>query len=435
MLVLVTGKPGASKSLNTLASIVESNNADRPIFYTNVRLLMLDYQVASSFSGWFYGNYLLRLKNKPARKRLDKVIKRVHADDEFVKLSDVPWLESFFEASKPLDTWLYWVRKLYSKKQLSRMEEFISNMPTDALTFDHLAQFNLHFTHFVNARDWYTLPKTSIILIDECQQYFPPRPAGSTVPIHISKYETHRHDGFDVYLVTQDRMLLDSNVRKLVNRHIHFHNAFGGNRVTRYQQSKSFDVDNYFDLQSTQKSLIKRPTHFYGSYFSSEMHTHKFQLPKAFYVLIFLILMVGYLVYSFLTSSLFSGAEVKKDVLPVAEISQASKRVSLVDVRSTLPSTEENKVLSDFVISTVDGVFISGSQYVKLDSGEVRYDYSFVKKESGEIFDPSSVGFVVHPVTDCLARLNFYDYTTFITCNPFHKFEPIQENNELVASL
>lgn len=438
MLGLCTGKPGASKSLNSLASIVSKNEGDRPIYYTNIRLLMLDYRVASSFSGWFYGNYLHKLKNKAAIKRLNKIIKRVHADDEFVTLADVPWLESYFEATNPLETWLLWVRKLYTKKQLARMEEFISNMPVETLDISHLIQFNLHFIQFDNARDWHLLPKGSKILIDECQQFFPPRAVGAPVPVHIAKFETHRHDGFDIYLITQDRMLLDSNVRRLVNNHVHYHNAFNSNRVTRYEHSKSFDADDYHQVKTTQKSLIKRPTNFYGAYFSSELHTHKFKMPKIFYVFIFLVLLVSVSIYSF-ASTMLSTGEVKASLdssgKSVALSEKVLDKVSIKPTSSPLLSDDEKKYLTDYVSKTIDGVFITGSQYVKTDSGTVRFDYSFSKVATDQIFDPLSLGFIVQPINQCLVRLTFNDFTTFITCDPFHKLESINnEQSQLAAS-
>lgn len=436
MLGLCTGKPGASKSLNTLAHVVTTNQGDRPIYYTNIRLLMLDFRVASSFSGWFYGNYLLRLKNKGALKRLNKIIKRVHADDEFVSLGDVPWLESLFEASNPLDTWLYWVRKLYTKKQLTRIEEFMSNMPPDQLTFDSLVQFNLHFIHFENARDWHLLPKTSKIIIDECQQFFPPRAVGSVVPIHISKFETHRHSGYDVYLITQDRMLLDSNVRKLVNNHVHYHNPFGGNRVTRYEHSKSFDADNYFDLKATQNSLIKRPTNFYGSYFSAEMHTHKFKMPKLFYYAVILIFIVFISIYLLFSSKLFaSGSNIKpSDVSATPASSVSESKVSYRPSSSTLLNDAEKGALTSYVEKAVTGVYISGSQYIKYSTGIVTFDYAFYKPETGESFNPYAIGFTQHPISECLVRLTFNDFTTFITCNPLDKPQPLETNNQLASS-
>lgn len=432
MLELVTGKPGASKSLNTIASLVTSNTGARPIFYNNIKLLMLDFEVASSFSGWFYGLYMYRLKNKVALKRLRKVIKRVHENGDLVQLSDVPWLEPFYNTANHFDTWLYWVKKLYSPKQTALLDEYLSNMPSDKIEFSHIEHLNLHFTHFDNPKDWFNLPKQSIILIDECQQFFPPRPVGAVVPPHISKFETHRHDGFDIHLITQDRMLLDSNVRRLVNRHVHYHNAFNSNRVARYQNSKSFDVDDYHDVKNCQKSLIKRPVNFYGSYFSAELHTHKFKMPKIFYVLILLIFVVIFSVYSFANTLFFdktpSVLSSESTASKVDTSAAPASKVSLKASFTTLLDDNEKKLLTEFVTNSTKDVYIVGSQYVKKSNGLVHYDYSFYNPVTNEIFSPSSVGFVVSPITECLARLKFNDFTTFVTCQPLIKINP--DNNQ-----
>lgn len=421
MLILTTGKPGASKSLNTLAMLVSENNGTRPIFYNNVKLLMLDYDVASSFSGWFYGNYLPRLrkkKNRPALLKLDKIMKRVHKDDEFVTLSDVPWLQAQFDAANPMDTWLYWARKLYTSKQLAPLEDFISNMNYSDLTFKHVERFNLHFTNFADPLKWFALPHTAIIFIDECQHFFPPRAVGAKVPDYISQFETHRHHGYDVYLVTQDRMLLDTNVRRLVGRHIHYHNPFGGNRVTRYEQSKSFDVDSYFDLKNSQKKFIKRPVNFYGAYFSAEMHTHKFKMPKFVYLFIAIVIVLILCIY-FLYNLFFS---MKADnAKPVSQASTAVHKPHISYVSSSLPSPVEKQAMTEYVSKLVDGVYITGSQYVKDPSGAVHYDFAFSRKSSDEAFDPAAVGMSVMAVNQCLARVSYGDYSTFVTCDPFYK--------------
>ena len=362
MLFLCTVKPGASKTLNTLASLLKSNKGDRPYFYTNVKLLMLDYDVACSFSGWFYGYYLYHLKDKRAKEKLNKIMRRVHDNDEFVTLSDVPWLESYYEAHEPIDTWLFWVRKLYSKSHLKVFNEFIENMPTELLTFESLKHFNLHFTHFEDARKWFELPRTSVIFIDECQQYFPPRGVGSTKPKHISEFETHRHKGYDIHLVTQDRMLLDVNVRKLANRHIHYHNPFGGKRVTRYTGSKSFDADNYFDLKVTEKSFIKRPEYLYGSYFSAEIHTHTFKVPKMAFVGLALVVFLIYTGYS-LYGTLFKERGVVDDAVTANAIAAASKpsvAVQKITYKDNLVPSEQEALVS-FVSKLTTDVYIDGS--------------------------------------------------------------------------
>ncbi|WP_112479963.1 zonular occludens toxin domain-containing protein [Vibrio variabilis] len=194
MIYLRTGLPGASKTLNSLFELCRDHDPARPKYYHNVKLLMLDYDIATSFSGWFYGWYFPRLKNAKAKKRLIKIMKRIHNEDEFVTLQDVPWLETFYEDHDHFETWLYWVRRCYSPKKRHQFEETLQNATgTPAFCFDSVKHFNFHFTHFDDPKTWHQLPKTSIIFMDEVQQYFPPRGLKADKPKHIEMFETHRH--------------------------------------------------------------------------------------------------------------------------------------------------------------------------------------------------------------------------------------------------
>ena len=49
----------------------------------------------------------------------------------------------------------------------------------------------------------FSFPPGSIIVIDECQDFFRPRASGSKVPPYIQAFETHRHTGVDFILITQ----------------------------------------------------------------------------------------------------------------------------------------------------------------------------------------------------------------------------------------
>lgn len=60
-----------------------------------------------------------------------------------------------------------------------------------------------------------------VICFDEVQHVWRPRGLGTKVPEEIAALETHRHKGVDIILITQHPMLLDPNIRRLVNRHIH----------------------------------------------------------------------------------------------------------------------------------------------------------------------------------------------------------------------
>jgi zona occludens toxin len=60
-----------------------------------------------------------------------------------------------------------------------------------------------------------------VIVFDEAQEVWRPRALGKEVPEEIAALETHRHRGVDIVVITQHPMLIDSNVRRLVNRHRH----------------------------------------------------------------------------------------------------------------------------------------------------------------------------------------------------------------------
>lgn len=45
-------------------------------------------------------------------------------------------------------------------------------------------------------------PTGAILVIDECQRVFRPRPSGSKVPDYVAELETHRHKGIDIFIDT-----------------------------------------------------------------------------------------------------------------------------------------------------------------------------------------------------------------------------------------
>lgn len=284
MLYLRTGLPGASKTLNTLKEIIQDkNNAGRPIYYNNIKLLMLDFAVCSSFAGWFYGVYWPAIdpqKKRPLQKRLLKI----HGEGELASLDTYPHLAQLYDAwlsnQGHIELWLYWVNRVYPVSRREQLKFFLDSAEKQQITVEALKQFNLDFRHFEHPAFWFQLERNSIIIIDECQQTFPPRPAGAKVPQHCSEFETHRHKGWDIHLVTQDAKLLDNHVRRLAGCHVHYFNPFKSSRVTRYQADKVFDQDDYFQKKNTISSIIARDKLFYGLYWSADAHTHKLVIPK-----------------------------------------------------------------------------------------------------------------------------------------------------------
>lgn len=114
-----------------------------------------------------------------------------------------------------------------------------------------------------------------IIFVDEVQRWWRPRGNGVKPPRDIKALETHRHMGVDFVIVTQNPMLIDQNVRRLVGRHINVRRMFGGARAVLYDwDSCSADVSR---VANANKKFWSYPKDAYKLYHSSELHTKQKQ--------------------------------------------------------------------------------------------------------------------------------------------------------------
>lgn len=145
------------------------------------------------------------------------------------------------------------------------------------------------------ARKWYELPAGAIIVIDEAQRIFRPRAGRGDPPAHVAQLETHRHNGHDLYLVTQHPALIDQNVRRLSGLHRHIQRRFGMQSATIHEWGEvHMDCERRRDDSS--KTSWKYPKNVFSLYKSAQVHTHKIHLPKQVYYIfigIALVLSIG----------------------------------------------------------------------------------------------------------------------------------------------
>lgn len=175
------------------------------------------------------------------------------------------------------------VRLLYlveTRRREEKREVYYSGI-ADCLLPWHL--FGLESTdpkkpHMTDPSNWDTLPEGSIIVIDECQRLFRPRPVGSKVPDYVAALETHRHKGFDIYLVTQAPALIDSNVRNLVETHEHLMRKFGSQWATVHAW-KGVKFNCIVSRKDSQESQFVYPKEVYTWFKSAEVHTVKRNIP------------------------------------------------------------------------------------------------------------------------------------------------------------
>ncbi len=121
-----------------------------------------------------------------------------------------------------------------------------------------------------------------VILYDEVQEVWRPRAMGTNVPPCIAALETHRHKGVDIILVTQHPMLVDPNIRRLVNQHLHL-------RRLAKTVAMVYEWDHCANPGQVKSALQSKvwfhPKQAYKLYKSAQLHTKPVtRVPRLLYV-------------------------------------------------------------------------------------------------------------------------------------------------------
>lgn len=134
-------------------------------------------------------------------------------------------------------------------------------------------------------KEWYKVPSGSIVVLDEAQKTFVKRGNGAVVPEYVSALETLRHHGIELWLITQHPMLIDSHARKLIGDHRHLVRAFGAQAATIHRWNS---VQEQCDKSraDSEAQVWTYPAYVFGWYKSAEIHTIKRRLPRAFWLLV-----------------------------------------------------------------------------------------------------------------------------------------------------
>lgn len=131
-----------------------------------------------------------------------------------------------------------------------------------------------------NGKEWHLLPAGSIVIMDEAQSLFRVRSKASEVPPHVAAFETHRHEGLDVFLITQHPTMIDPHVRKLAGKHYHVKRAMGTQVATIYEWlNRVVDPNSKHEYKDVRSRKWKYPSEVFGWYKSAEIHNVKRDLP------------------------------------------------------------------------------------------------------------------------------------------------------------
>lgn len=133
---------------------------------------------------------------------------------------------------------------------------------------------------FDSPEEWYNLPDGSVVVIDEAQKVFGTDLKGR--PPRVARFETHRHQGLDIHLITQHPMLLFSPIRKLAGKHINMYRPYGRTKgVFRHEYEMCINSpEKRANFSMAQETKVTFDPSYYGLYKSSTVHTHKKRTPS-----------------------------------------------------------------------------------------------------------------------------------------------------------
>jgi zona occludens toxin len=226
-ITLVTGVPGSGKTLYTvdklvrpLIGAVETKTGDRGekidiprIIYSNINGLLLDHEFIEGGGEWSFMPPVTVLPGQNVRPASEEVVSCVSGG------------KTWYYTGNPfgLKNWIHWAKP------------------------------------------------GSIIVFDEFQKFWPPRPNGAPIPPDLQTLDTHRHMGVDFILVCQNCMNVDRHILGLVDRHLHIR------RVANMPLATVYEWDHASKSLLYKNSLAKKPYRYnkgvYKLYKSAELHT------------------------------------------------------------------------------------------------------------------------------------------------------------------
>lgn len=139
----------------------------------------------------------------------------------------------------------------------------------------------------LQGEEWKTvheLPEDSVIVMDEVDRIFPPRPNSRQPPPYVDAFTMHRHRSHDFYLITQHPGFIDHKIKQLCGRHVHYHRIFGSQRTMRSEWSTVVNPDNETVYKRVERqNPVKFDKEFFKVYKSAASHESRLRLPPVFW--------------------------------------------------------------------------------------------------------------------------------------------------------
>lgn len=129
--------------------------------------------------------------------------------------------------------------------------------------------------------EWENYADGTIFIFDEVHRQWPAL-RGQKVPPSVAALDTHRHRGFDFYLLTQSPGKLDKQAREMVEEHTHLRRLFGATRrskIERYPGTNLEPSPNFTHEDADTGVHILSPDVF-PLYTSASQHNMRVRVPR-----------------------------------------------------------------------------------------------------------------------------------------------------------
>lgn len=197
---------------------------------------------------------------------------------------------------------------------------------------------------FEDPTKWYELPHNSIIVIDEAQGWFGNRDPRHKPELHLTAFETMRHSGFEVHLITQDPRFLDTHARRLANLHIHYWRVMKSRQLLRFSSEVVVEkVETMSSFKDADKTRLRIDSKMFDKYTSSNADHHfRFTPSKKLIGSLVILIVAAFLVYR--AYGVYAAKNLQSDHDPASEVSPPSSPgglSSVLDIVSPAPAPEK----------------------------------------------------------------------------------------------
>lgn len=162
----------------------------------------------------------------------------------------------------------------------------------------------------VDPFDWRKLDDGSVVIYDEAQKHPAfakkdmlkkyPKDRAEEIADIAWDLDYHRHNGYDIVLITQSPKLLNQQTLDFVGEHLHLRRIFGAKQATifHFPEHKLNPNTKSVRDEAINKETFVFPKHLFKFYKSATLHTHKTHIPIK-YIIILLIVFVGIPAYGY----------------------------------------------------------------------------------------------------------------------------------------